>query len=59
MVDQAATFDGAAIGKGLLQSIKHKARMSRAAYPPADDPPCVGIDDEGDVDEPFPGRDVR
>jgi len=33
--------------------------MSRPAGPPADDPPSIGIDDEGDVDEPRPGRDVR
>lgn len=32
--------------------------MRRSAGSPADDPPGVGIDDEGDIDEPRPGRDV-
>jgi hypothetical protein len=58
MVDQAATFDGMAISQGLLQGIKHKARVGRGAYSPADDPPRVSVDDEGNVDEPLPGRDV-
>lgn len=32
--------------------------MGRPAGPPTDDPPGVCIDDEGDVHEPRPGRDV-
>lgn len=32
--------------------------MRRPARVPADDPASTGIDDEGDVDEPRPGRDV-
>ena len=32
--------------------------MGRPAGPPANDPPSIGIDDEGGIDEPHPGRDV-
>src|SRR5512132_2542946 len=32
--------------------------MRRARGPPADDPAGIGIDDEGDVDEAGPGRDI-
>lgn len=44
--------------KRLLQGIEDEAGMCRAAGSPANDPPGVGIDDEGDVDEPRPGRDA-
>jgi hypothetical protein len=44
--------------QGLLQSVEHEARMRRPAHPPADDPAGIGVDDEGDVDEARPGRDV-
>ena len=33
--------------------------MRRPAGSPADDPPRVGVDDEGDIDEAGPGRDIR
>ena len=32
--------------------------MRRSAGPPADDPSRVGVDDEGDIDEAGPGRDI-
>ena len=32
--------------------------MRRPAYPPADDPAGIGVDDEGDVDEAGPGRHI-
>ena len=49
----------AAIVKRLLQSVADKAGTRRPAGPPADDPPSIGINDEGDVDEPRPGRDIE
>ena len=53
-----AALDRASVGQGLLQGIQHEARMGRAAYPPADDPSRVGVDDKGDVDEALPSGDV-
>ena len=32
--------------------------MRRPAYPPADDPAGIGVDDESDVDEAGPSRDI-
>ena len=57
MMDEAAPMGRAAIVKRLFERIQHEAGMGRPAGPPADDPPSIGIDDEGDVDEPRPGRD--
>ena len=42
----------------LLQCIEHEARMSRGAGPPANNPACVGVDDEGHIDEAAPGADI-
>jgi hypothetical protein len=47
-----------AIMKRLLQGVENEAGMRRSTRSPTDDPPGVGIDDESDVDEPRPGRDV-
>lgn len=58
MMDEAAPMGRPAIVKRLFQSIENKAGVRRPAGPPAYDPPSIGIDDEGDVDKPRPGRDV-
>ncbi len=58
VVDEAAALHGAAVVQRLLQGIEDEAGMGRARYPPADDAPGEGVDDEGDVDEALPGRDV-
>jgi hypothetical protein len=50
MMDEAATAG--------RPSVKDKVGMRRSAGPPADDPPRVGVDDEGDIDEAGPGRDM-
>ena len=42
----------------LFQGIQNEACMGRAAHPPSDDPACEGIDHEGHIDEPGPGRDI-
>ena len=56
MMDEAAAMNRPPIVKRLLQGIQHEAGMRGPADPPADDPPGVGVDDEGDVDEARPGR---
>jgi hypothetical protein len=49
---------GPPIMQSLLQSVEDEARMRRPAHPPADDPAGIGVDDEGDIDEARPGRDI-
>ena len=59
MLDEAAAAGRPSVMKRLLQSVQDKVRMCCPAGPPADDPPCVCVDDEGDIDEAGPGRDIR
>jgi hypothetical protein len=42
----------------LLQGIEDKTGFGAARHPPADEQPGEGVDDEGDVDEAGPGRNV-
>jgi hypothetical protein len=58
MMHQTAMLDRSAILQCLFQSIEHKARMRRAAYPPADDATGDNVDDEGDRDKACPGRNL-
>ena len=58
VMDEAAALDGPAVVERLLQRIEHEAGVGRARHPPADDAPGKGVDDEGDVDEARPGRDI-
>lgn len=58
MVDQPHALAGAAFMDRLLEGIEDEPRMRRSADAPADDPAGIGVDDEGDVNEPFPGRDI-
>jgi hypothetical protein len=58
MVNQAATMNRPAIVQRLLERIQDEAGVRRPAGSPADDPPAAGVDDEGDVGEPRPGRDA-
>ncbi len=44
-------MDRSAIVKRLLQDIEDEAGMRLPAGPLTDDPPGIGVDDEGDVDE--------
>ncbi len=39
---------------GLFESIKHEARVGRAAYAPAHDPPCKCVDDKGHMNKALP-----
>ena len=43
---------------GAGEGVEHEARVRRARYAPADDATGVGVDDERDVDEALPRRDV-
>ena len=58
VVNEAAAPDGSALVQGLLQRVQHEAGVRRAGDTPADDPPGKGVDDEGDIDEARPRRDV-
>jgi hypothetical protein len=57
MMNEAAA-ERATVVERLLQGIEDEARVGRPGDPPSDDPPREGVDDEGDVDEALPGRDV-
>jgi hypothetical protein len=58
IMDEAAPMGRAAVMKCLFQGVEDEAGMRRPAGSPVDDPPVIGVDDEGDVDELRPGRDV-
>ena len=45
--------------QGLLERIERQVGAKRVRHPPAHDATGIGVDDERDVDEPHPGRDVR
>ena len=47
-----------AIVQRLFQGIQDEASVRRPAGAPAYDPSSEGIDDEGEVHEPRPGRDI-
>ena len=51
-MDEAATMSRPPVMKRLLQRIQDEAGMRRPAGAPADDPPGIGVDDEGDVTKP-------
>src|SRR5438874_5566337 len=58
VVDEAAAPNRQSLMQSLLQRVEHEVGVSRAGDTPADDAPREGVDDEGDVDEAGPGRDV-
>jgi len=53
-----AALDGTAGVQGLLQGVEHEGGLGAARHPPADDAAGEDVDDEGDVDEAGPSRDV-
>ena len=57
-MNQAATVDRPAVMKRLLERIQDEAGMCCPAGTPSDDPAGIGVDDEGDIDEPCLSRDV-
>jgi hypothetical protein len=58
VMDETAAVRRSAIVERLLERIEDEAGMGRAARPPAHDAPCERVDDERDVHEPRPGRDI-
>ena len=58
MVDQVAAGSLKAFMKRLLQRIEHHVGAGGAGDSPANDPAGKGIDDEGDVHETLPSRDI-
>ena len=46
------------IMQSLFERVEHEARMRRPAGPPANNPPGIGVDHEGDIDEAAPGRNI-
>ena len=57
MMDQLVSF-GLPRVQRLFQRIEHEIGLHRAAHPPANDAPGKDINDEGDVNETLPCRDV-
>ncbi len=57
-MDKTGVFGGTAVAQSLLESIQDEMGLHRARNPPADDPSREGVDDERDMDEARPGRDV-
>ena len=58
MVNKPHCLDRATVMDGLFESIKNEAGMGRRADPPADDASSEGVDNESDINEPFPGGHV-
>ena len=42
----------------LFEGIEDETRMGRSADPPTHDAAGTGVDDEGDIDKPYPGGDI-
>ena len=59
MVDQGVTRAHRALVQGLLERVERQVGTQRVRHPPAHDTSRVGVDDEGDIDEPRPRRHVR
>src|SRR4051795_2882516 len=58
MVHQSRPLKRTPVIECLFESIENEAGFGRSRRPPADDPPGKDVDDEGDVDEALPGRDI-
>jgi hypothetical protein len=58
MVNQAAPVGRTAIMESLFERIQDEASVCCLTGAPAYDPTGVGIDDEGDIYEPCPGRGI-
>ena len=58
MMDEAAAVHWPPVMERLLQGVENEVGVRRPAGSPADDPSGVSVDDEGDIDEAGPGRDI-
>ena len=59
MVDQSIARVHHTLVQGLLERVERQVGAKRVRHPPAHDAPGIGVDDERDVNEPRPSRDVR
>ena len=57
-MDEAGAAGWPSVVERLLQGVEDEVGVRRPACSPADDPPGVSVDDEGDIDEAGPGRNV-
>ena len=58
MVNQPHCLDRVAVMDGLFEGIQYKPGMRGGSDAPADDASSIGVDDESDINKPFPGGDV-
>ena len=58
MMNEAAAAGRPSVMERLFEGVQDEVGVRRPAGSPADDPPRVGVDDEGDIDEAGPGRDI-
>ena len=58
VMNEAAAAGRPSVMERLLQGVEAEFGVRRPAGSPADDPSSVGVDDEGDIDEAGPCRDV-
>ena len=58
MMNEAAAAGRPSVMERLFEGVQDEVRMRCPAGSPADDPPRISVDDEGDIDEAGPGRDV-
>ena len=58
MMDEAAAAGRPSVMERLFEGVQDEVGVRCPAGSPADDPPRVGVDDEGDIDEAGPSRDI-
>ena len=58
MMNEAAAAGRPSVMERLFEGVQDEVGVRRPAGSPADDPPGVSVDDEGDIDEAGPRRDV-
>ena len=59
MMNEAAAAGWPSVMERLFEGVENEVGLRRPAGSPADDPPgVISVDDEGDIDEAGPRRDV-
>ena len=59
MMNEAAAVCRSSVVERLFESVQDQVGVRCLAGPPADDPPRIRVNDEGDLNEAGPGRDIR
>ena len=57
-MNEAAAAGRPSVMERLFQGVQYEVGVRRPAGSPTDDPPGIGVDDESDIDEAGPGRDI-